>query len=160
VAAKPKQKKTGERVTEIRNTKVYRNFHVGDKFEAGIALQGTEVKSIRAGRAQINEAFVRIEKERPVLYRAHIDEYAFGNLNNHNPVRPRKLLLHKREILKIRAGLETAGETCIPTRMYLKKGLVKVELALCKGKKLFDKREDLKKKTQMREAERALHAHR
>ena len=159
VAAKAKKNK-GERVTEIRNAKVHRNYHVGQKFEAGIALQGTEVKSIRAGKAQISDAFVRIEKERPILYHAHIDEYAFGNRNNHNPVRPRKLLLHKREIHKIRAALEQGGETCIPTRLYLKNGLVKAELALCKGKKLYDKREDLKKKTQMREAERALHAYR
>ncbi len=156
MAAKSKQK---PRQSEIRNAKVGRNYFIGDKYEAGIALTGTEVKSIRAGRAQISDAFVRFDRDRPILYHAHIDEYDFGNRNNHNPTRPRKLLLHKREILKLKAAIETGGEALIPIRIYLKKGLVKVEVALCKGKKLYDKREDIKKRTEMREAERAVRAY-
>ena len=151
--AKPKDK---PRVTEIRNAKAHRNYHVGDRYEAGIKLQGTEVKSIRAGKAQISDAFVRMDRRIPVLYHAHIDEYTFGNLNNHNPVRPRKLLLKKKEIDKLQAEVDAGGKALIPTRMYLKKGLVKVEIAVCTGKKLYDKREDLKKKTELREAEKAL----
>jgi len=153
VAAKKKEK---ERFSEIRNSKVYRNFEVGEKLEAGIALQGTEVKSIRAGKAQISESFVRIDQGIPIIYHAHIDEYTFGNLNNHNPLRPRKLLLHKKQIGELEKAVDTQGTAIIPTRMYIKKGLIKVEIAICKGKKLFDKREDLKKKSEMRDAERAM----
>lgn len=156
MAAKKQDK---ERFTEIRNAKVYRNFDVGEKYEAGIALRGTEVKSIREGQAQINDAFVRIDQGEAILYHAHIAEYTFGNENNHNPVRPRKLLLHRRQLNELRAEVEARGNALIPTRMYLKGGLVKVEVALCKGKKLFDKREDLKKKTEMREAQRALRSY-
>ena len=153
MAAKKKEK---ERFSEIRNSKVYRNFEVGEKLEAGIALQGTEVKSIRAGKAQISESFVRIDQGIPIIYHAHIDEYTFGNLNNHNPLRPRKLLLHKKQIGELEKAVDTQGTAIIPTRMYIKKGLIKVEIAICKGKKLFDKREDLKKKSEMRDAERAM----
>ena len=145
-----------DRYPEIRNKKIYHKFFVGDKYEAGIVLKGTEVKSIRNGRAQISESFARFSGKSIVLYHAHIDEYAFGNTNNHEPLRPRKLLLHKRQIRSLRAALEAGGEVLIPTRMYFKKGLVKVEIALCKGKKLFDKRETLKKKTALREAQRNL----
>jgi SsrA-binding protein len=155
MAAKAK-KKSGERISEIRNAKAGRNYFIGEKYEAGIALTGTEVKSIRAGRAQISDAFVRFEKDRPLLYHAHISEYDFGNRNNHNPTRPRKLLLHKKEILKLRAVVEAGGKALIPTRLYLKGGLVKVEVAVCTGKKLYDKREDMKRKTELREAERAV----
>lgn len=154
------KKKEEERIREIRNSKVYHNYFVGEKFEAGIKLTGTEVKSIRAGKAQISDAFVRIDKGQPILYHAHIDEYSHGNLNNHNPVRPRLLLLKNKEIRYLTAEMEAGGQALIPTRFYFKQGLIKVELALCKGKKLFDKRETLKKKVQMREAERALSFHR
>ncbi|MGF1484688.1 MAG: SsrA-binding protein SmpB [Opitutales bacterium] len=153
MSAKSKKK---PRQSEIRNAKVGRNYFIGDKLEAGVALTGTEVKSIRAGRAQISDSFVRFERAGPILYHAHIDEYDFGNRNNHNPTRPRKLLLHKKEIFRLKAAIESGGQALIPTRIYMKGGLVKVEVALCKGKKLYDKREDLKKKTEMREAERAL----
>ncbi len=150
-------KKDNDRQREIRNSKVRHNYFVGDTFEAGIALKGTELKSIRAGQAQINESFVRFDKlGEAFLYHAHIDEYAFGNVNNHNPVRPRKLLLHKRELLKIRQQMQREGFVVIPTRLYFKGSLVKAEIALCKSKKLHDKRDDLKKKEARREVDRAL----
>ncbi|MCB1121541.1 MAG: SsrA-binding protein SmpB [Verrucomicrobiae bacterium] len=145
-----------DRFTEIRNAKAFRNFEIGERFEAGIALRGTEVKSVRNQKAQINEAFCRVEKNEVILFHAHIAEYEFGNYSNHNPRRPRKLLLKRREINKIRGALEAEGKTLIPLRLYITHGLVKVEIALCVGKKLYDKRQDLKKKVQMREVERAL----
>jgi SsrA-binding protein len=148
--------KDKERFTEVRNTKVFRNYEIGEKFEAGIVLRGTEVKSIRNSKSQINEAFCRVQKEEVFLYNAHIAEYVFGNFNNHEPRRPRKLLLKRREINKIRGALEMQGKTLIPIRLYMTHGLVKVEIALCVGKKLYDKRQDLKKKVQMREIDRAL----
>ncbi len=149
-------KKKGERYTEIRNRKFRRDFIVGDKIEAGIVLTGTEVKSIRGGQAQINDAFVRIEKERVNLYHAHIAEYGFGNENNHNPDRPRQLLLHKREIERLQKEIQSGGKSLVPSRIYFKKALIKVEIAVCVGKKRGDKREALKKKAAMRDAERAL----
>ena len=151
--AKSKQQ---ERNKEIRNAKVHHNYFVTETYEAGIVLRGTEVKSVRLGKAQIAESFARIDKGEVFLYNAHISEYAFGNLNNHNPTRPRKLLLNRREIHKILGSIESGGKTLIPTRMYLKHGLVKVELGLCTGKKLHDKRETLKRKIDLREAERAM----
>ncbi|MEM8550679.1 MAG: SsrA-binding protein SmpB [Verrucomicrobiota bacterium] len=156
-----KHKKEPERFREVRNSKAGRNFFIGETFEAGIKLTGTEVKSIRAGKAQINDAFVRIDSgDVPTLYHAHILEYAFGNRENHNPTRPRVLLLHKKEIDKIKHEMEAGGQALIPLKLYFKCGLVKVAIALCKGKKLFDKREDMKKKDEMREAERAMNRRR
>ena len=146
----------GERYTEIRNRKLRRDYIVGDKIEAGIVLTGTEVKSIRGGQAQINDAFVRIEKEKAVLYHAHVAEYDFGTENNHSPYRPRPLLLHKREIERLRKEIQSGGKTLVPSRLYFKKALIKVEIAVCVGKKRGDKREALKKKAEMRDAERAL----
>lgn len=141
---------------EVRNSKAFHKYFVGQKFEAGIVLQGTEVKSVRAGKAQITEGFVKIEKGNAILYGTYIDEYAFGSSSNHIPTRPRRLLLHKRELEKLRVATEVGGETIVPIRMYLAHGLVKIEIALCKGKKLYDKREDLKRKVANRETERAL----
>ena len=132
------------------------NYFIENTFEAGIALKGTEVKSIRQGRAQINDAFARAEKGELFLYNTHIDEYTHGTDNNHIPLRPRKLLLHKREIEKLIAQMERGGMALIPLRLYFKGSLVKVELGLGKGKKLYDKRDDLKKKTQQREMDRAM----
>lgn len=151
-----KKKKDKDRFTEVRNAKAFRNYEIGERFEAGVVLRGTEVKSIRNSKAQINEAFCRVEKEEVFMYHAHVAEYAFGNFNNHNPRRPRKLLLKRREINRIRGALEAQGKTLIPLRLYMAHGLVKVEIALCLGKKLYDKRHDLKKKVEMREVERAL----
>lgn len=144
------------RITEIRNRKVSRDYFVGETFEAGVVLTGTEVKSFRAGRAQINDAFVRIENLEAIMYQAHINEYDFGNINNHNPTRPRKLLLHKKQILKLKSATESGGTSIIPLKMYMKNGLVKVLIGVCTGKKLYDKRQDIKKNEAMREARRAM----
>lgn len=150
------KKDSSSRLKEFRNAKVYRDYFVEDKFEAGIVLTGTEVKSIRAGRVQLNDAFGRVEKGGIFLYHVHISEYEFGNINNHNPYRPRKLLLHRKEIEKITYEMSAGGMALIPTRLYFKEGLIKVELGLCKGKKLYDKREDLKKKAHEQEMQRAV----
>jgi SsrA-binding protein len=148
-------KKDAPRHTEIRNAKALRDFFVDERFEAGVQLRGTEVKSIRGGQAQISDAFGRWEKGEVWMHNAHIDPYAFGNLQNHDPRRPRKLLLHSHQIRKIALALKAGGRALVPLRMYFKGALVKVEVGLCTGKKLFDKREDLKKKAEMREATKA-----
>ncbi len=150
------KKKSEKRYTEIRNAKAGRDYFVDERFEAGIVLKGTEVKSIRAGRAQINDAFGRFEKGELWLHGAHIEEYAFGNIYNHDARNIRKLLLHRHEIRKIAQALQAGGRALIPLRMYFKDGLVKLEVALCSGKKLFDKRDDLKKKAELREVEKTL----
>lgn len=145
-----------DRYKEIRNAKAQRDFFIEDKFEAGIMLTGTEIKSIRMGQAQIAESFVRIDGDVPILYHAHIAEYSFGSYANHNPYRPRKLLLHKKEIRKIRQELQSGGRTLIPLRMYFKKALVKVEIAVATGKKMYDKRDDMKNAINKRELDRAM----
>ncbi len=150
------KKNKESRYREIRNHKAYRDFFVEQKFEAGIVLTGTEVKSIRLGVAQLADSFARIEKGEVNLYHMNIAEYAFGNLNNHKPFRPRKLLLHKKEITKIEVAMQSGGKSLIPTRAYFKKGLVKVEIGLCTGKKNYDKREDLKKKAMQRDIDQAM----
>ena len=149
------KKKDADRYTEIRNSKALRDYFVDARFEAGIQLRGTEVKSIRAGRAQINDAFGRCEKGELWLYNVHVAEYTWGNQFNHEPRRKRKLLLHKHEVRKIAMALEAGGRALVPLRMYFKAALVKVEIALCTGKKLYDKREDLKRKTELQEARKA-----
>jgi SsrA-binding protein len=151
------QKKSGDnRFSEVRSSKALRDYTVDERFEAGIALRGTEVKSIRAGKAQINDAFAKVHKGEVWLMNAHIDEYAFGTIHNHEIRRTRKLLLKKSQIRKISEALDAGGRALVPLRMYFKGALVKVELALGTGKKLYDKREDLKKKAVMREVDRAL----
>ncbi len=150
------KKKSTDHQREIRNGKAHHNYFVGDRFEAGLVLQGTEVKAIRAGDAQISEAFCRIEKGQPWMYNSHIGEYKFGNFQNHPPRRKRKLLLHRREIHKLIGSMDAGGKSLIPLRIYIKHGLIKIEIALCTGKKLHDKRETLKKKISMREAEREM----
>jgi len=151
-----KEKKSKGAFQELRNKKAFHNYIIEDKYEAGIVLTGTEVKSIRAGKAQITEAFVRVENGDAILYHAHIDEYKFGNVNNHNPLRPRKLLLHKAQINKLQSAIDAGGCTVVPLRLYFKGALVKVEIAVGKGKKLHDKRDSIKKKEASREAERAM----
>lgn len=150
------QKKDQARYTEIRNSKALRDYFVEEKFEAGLALKGTEVKSIRAGKAQINDAFGRFEKGELWLHNAHIEEYAFGNIYNHNVRRTRKLLLHRHQIRKIGQALQIGGRALVPLRMYFKEALVKVEVALCSGKKLYDKRDDLKRKVEERDIDKAM----
>jgi SsrA-binding protein len=146
------QNKDSTRYTEVRNSKALRDYFVDERFEAGIQLQGTEVKSIRAGKAQIADAFGRIEKNELWLINAHIDPYVFGNRNNHDARRARKLLLHRHQLRKIAQALAAGGRAAVPLRLYFKGALVKVELALGTGKKLFDKRDDLKRKAEMRDA--------
>jgi SsrA-binding protein len=149
-------KKDGPRVTEARNSKAFRDFTVGERFEAGIQLRGTEVKSIRIGKAQISDSFCRVEKNEVFMHGAHIEPYAYATTEKHDSKRVRKLFLHKKDILKIALAMNAGGKALIPLRMYFKEALVKVEVALCTGKKLFDKRDDLKKKEQMREVNRAM----
>jgi SsrA-binding protein len=150
------KKKDSKRYTEIRNAKALRDFAVVERFEAGIKLQGTEVKAIRAGRAQISDAFGRFEKGDLWLMNAHIDEYAFGSINNHATRRIRKLLLNKHELRKIAQALQIGGMALVPLRMYFKEALVKVEVALCTGKKMHDKRDDLRDRTVNMEMKQAL----
>ena len=143
-------------MTEIlTNSKVRRDYHIVDTFEAGIVLHGTEVKALRAGKGQISDAFARVEGEEVFLYNAHIDEYSHGNLNNHEPKAPRKLLLHKSEIRKLFELVSVKGNALVPLSLYWKNGRVKVALAVGKGKAQFDKREDLKKRESDREVKRA-----
>lgn len=150
-------KKDKNFVGDIKNKKAAHNFFIEEHFVAGIALTGTEVKAIRAGHAQITDAFVRIDRSgRPVLFNANIDEYRFGNIANHAPTRTRKLLLHKHEIRKLRDAVEKEGLTVLPLRLFLSHGLIKAEIAICRGKKLFDKRATMKARTEWREAEREL----
>lgn len=128
-----RKKDQAPRITEVRNSKVLRDFTVDERFEAGIELKGTEVKSVRAGRAQINDAFGRVERGELWLHNAYIEEYAFGNRLNHDARRIRKLLLHRHQIRKIAQALSTGGRALVPLRMYFKEALVKVELGLCTG---------------------------
>ena len=141
---------------EIRNAKARRDYFVEDTFEAGIVLTGTEVKSLRAGKASINEGFCRFVGPELFIYGVHIDEYAWGSMNNHIPRRERKLLLKKSELRKLKKQVESGGKAIIPLRMYFKEALVKVEIGLCIGKKLFDKRDDLKKKAVLRDIDRSM----
>ena len=140
---------------EIRNAKARRDHFVEDIFEAGIILTGTEVKSLRAGKASLNESFCRFVKSDLFIYGFHIDEYAWGSMNNHIPRRERKLLLHRHELRKLKKQVESGGKTIVPLRLYFKEALVKIEIAVGVGKKLFDKRDDLKKKAVMRDDDRS-----
>jgi SsrA-binding protein len=144
--------KNGDIVT---NAKARRDFHILETFEAGIALKGTEVKALRAGKAQIADAFARIENDQVWLYNAHIDEYAWGNRENHQPKAPRRLLLHKAEIRKLFGLAAVKGNALVPLSMYWKNGRVKVAIGVGKGKVQFDKREDIKKRESDRELKRA-----
>jgi SsrA-binding protein len=155
MSAAKANKKDAKRFTEIRNSKALRDYAIEERFEAGIKLQGTEVKAIRAGRAQINDAFGRFDKGDLWLMNAHIDEYAFGSFNNHETRRTRKLLLHKHELRKIAQALQVGGFTLVPLRMYFKEALVKVEVGLGVGKKLHDKRDDLKQRVVTMEMKQA-----
>ncbi|MBQ8306993.1 MAG: SsrA-binding protein SmpB [Blautia sp.] len=136
------------------NKKAYHDYFIDEKYEAGIALAGTEVKSLRLGKCSIKESFVRVEHGEVLVYGMHISPYEKGNIFNKDPLRVRKLLLHRYEIRKIESKLKEKGLTLIPLQVYFKDSLVKVELGLARGKKLYDKREDIAKKDQRREAER------
>ncbi|MBQ2320567.1 MAG: SsrA-binding protein SmpB [Lachnospiraceae bacterium] len=136
------------------NKKAFHEYFMEDKYEAGISLAGTEVKSLRMGKCSIKEAFIRIEKGEVYVYNMHISPYEKGNIFNKDPIRPRKLLLHRAEIRKIEGQIAQKGYTMVPLNVYFKGSLVKVEVGLAKGKKLYDKRQDIAKKDQRREAER------
>lgn len=138
----------------LTNSKARRDYHVLDTFEAGIALHGTEVKSLRAGHGQIADAFARVENHEVWLYNAHIDEYAHGNRQNHQPKAPRKLLLHRSEIRKLEAAATPKGRALIPLAFYWKQSRVKVALAVGESKHEFDKRQDLKRREADRELKR------
>ncbi len=139
----------------VTNSKARRDYHILETFEAGIVLHGTEVKALRAGKGQISDAFARVEDNEVFLYNAHIDEYSHGNLNNHQPKSPRKLLLHKAEIRKLFGLAAVKGNALFPLSLYWKNGKVKVALGVGKGKQQFDKREDLKRRDSDRELKRA-----
>ena len=136
------------------NKKAYHDYFIEDKYEAGISLAGTEVKSLRMGRCSVKEAFIRIEKGEVYVYNMHIPAYEKGNIFNKDPLRVRKLLLHKSEIRKIEGQIAQKGYTVVPLSVYFSGSLVKVEIGLPKGKKFYDKRQDIAKKDQRREAER------
>ncbi|MGI6054529.1 MAG: SsrA-binding protein SmpB [Clostridium sp.] len=136
------------------NKKAYHDYFIDDKFEAGIELFGTEVKSIRMGKCSIKEAFVKIEKDEVFVYGMHISPYEKGNIFNKDPLRVRKLLLHRLEIRRLLSKIKEKGYTLVPLQVYFKGSLVKVELGLARGKKLYDKRDDLAKKDAKREVER------
>ena len=139
----------------VTNSKARRDYHILETFEAGIVLHGTEVKALRAGKGQISDAFARVEGEEVFLYNAHIDEYAHGNIQNHEPKAVRKLLLHKSEIRKLFSLISVKGNALVPLSFYWKNGRVKVALGVGKGKIQYDKRQDLKKRESDRELKRA-----
>lgn len=152
-----KKEKEGLEMEKIATNKNARfEYYIEDTFECGIVLKGTEVKSIRKGKININDSFATIENEEVFLKQAHISPYEQGNIYNVDPTRVRKLLLHKCEIRKLIGKLKVTGYSLIPTKVYFNNGKVKIEIALAKGKKLYDKRQDLAKKDANRRIERAL----
>ena len=136
------------------NKKAYHDFFILDTYEAGIALHGTEVKSLRMGKCSIKESFIRIENGEVFIYGMHVSPYEKGNIFNKDPLRVKKLLLHKAEINKLLGKVKEKGMSVVPLKVYFKGSLVKVEIGLAKGKKLYDKRDDIAKKDQQREAQR------
>lgn len=146
-------KKAGMKLI-ANNKKAFHDYFIEDTYEAGIALAGTEVKSLRAGKCSIKESFIRVEKGEVYIYGMHISPYEKGNIFNKDPLRPRKLLLHKYEINKLLGKTKEKGIAIVPLKVYFKGSLVKVEIGLAKGKKLYDKRQDIAKKDQQREASR------
>ena len=146
-------KEKGSRLI-ANNKKAYHDYFIEETYEAGIALHGTEVKSLRMGKCSIKESFVRIENEEVYIYGMHISPYEKGNIFNRDPLRVKKLLLHKSEIRKMKGKIAEKGYTLVPLKVYFNRSLVKVEIGLAKGKKLYDKRQDIAKKNQRREAER------
>lgn len=146
----------GKETTKLiaNNKKAYHEYFIEDTYEAGISLHGTEVKSVRMGKCSIKESFIRIENGEVIAYGLHISPYEKGNIFNRDPMRPKKLLLHRYEINKISGQLQEKGYTLVPLKVYIKGSLIKVEIGVARGKKLYDKRQDIAKKDQKREAER------
>lgn len=142
--------------TVATNRKAYHNYHLEDSVEAGIALTGSEIKSIRAGRVSLSDAYVRPEGRELWLVNVHIARYDAGSIFGHEPKRPRKLLLHRKEILNLISRIQEKGFTLVPTRLYLKDSIAKVEVALGRGKKLYDKRETIMRREVEREIGKAL----
>lgn len=142
------------------NRKAYHDYHILETFEAGIVLTGTEVKSIREGRINLKDSYIRVRANEAVLLQAHISPYGHGNRENHEPLRDRKLLLHSQEIRRLVGKVAERGLTVIPLKVYFKNGRAKVEIAVAKGKKLYDKREAKRRETVDRETRAAVKAHR
>jgi len=138
------------------NKKAYHNYFIEEKFEAGMVLTGTEIKSLRMGNANLNDSFAIVRNGEAYLNNLHISPYDFGNRENHDPDRMRKLLLHKKEIGRLFGKIREQGYSVVPLRLYFKNGLAKVEIGLAKGKKLYDKREVMKEKDQKRDMSQAL----
>lgn len=136
------------------NKKAYHDYFVDEKIEAGLVLHGTEVKSLRMGKCSIKESFIRIENGEMFVYGMHISPYEKGNIFNKDPLRTKKLLLHKSEINKLTGKIKEKGFTIVPLQVYFKDGKAKMEIGLCRGKKLYDKRQDIAKKDMKREAEK------
>ncbi|MDQ3908122.1 MAG: SsrA-binding protein SmpB [Acidobacteriota bacterium] len=141
----------GEEKNLVTNRAAFHEYHILDKYEAGVALQGTEVKSVRAGQVQLKDSYVAVRGGEAWLLNAHISPYAYGNRENHDPVRERKLLLHRREIERLEDATSTKGMTLVVTRVYQKNGRVKLEIGVARGKKLYDKRETEMRRTIERE---------
>lgn len=148
--AKPKEKQK----LIANNKKAYHDYFIEESYEAGIALHGTEVKSMRQGKCSIKESFIRIENGEVFVYGMHVSPYEKGNIFNKDPLRVKKLLMHKYEINKLAGKIAVKGYTLVPLQVYFRDGKVKVEVGLARGKKLYDKRQDIAKKDQRREAER------
>ncbi len=142
------------------NKKARRDYFILDTFEAGLVLTGTEVKSLRAGKASLQEAYARLRGDEIWLVGAHFPEYAHGNRQNHEPTRDRKLLLHRREIERLRGKIQEKGLTLVPLRLYWRNGRAKLEIALGRGKREYDKREDVSRREAQREMDRAASHHR
>jgi len=139
-----------------KNKQAFFNYTVDESFESGIVLEGTEVKSVKLGKFSFTDSYARIRNSELWLIGLHISPYDFGNIHNHEPLRDRKLLIHKQEIKRLQRKVDEKGFTLVPLKFYLKKGLVKVEIGICKGKKLYDKRESIKQKDLKREADREI----
>ncbi|MGI9166607.1 MAG: SsrA-binding protein SmpB [Pyrinomonadaceae bacterium] len=138
------------------NRAAFHNYHISDKYEAGIALTGTEVKSVMGGRVQLKESYVAVREGEAWLFNAHISPYSHGNRENHEPLRTRKLLLHRKEIGRLEEASVKDGMTLVPTRVYMKNGRIKLEVGVARGKKLYDKRETETRRTVERETRAAL----
>ena len=148
-----KSEKKSERLV-AQNKKAYHDYFIEETFQAGISLAGTEVKSMRAGRCNLKESFIRIEGNSAFIEGMHVSPYSHGNIHNQDPVRKRRLLLHRKEINKLRAAISRDGFTIVPLKVYFSRSYIKLDIALAKGKKLYDKRDAIAKKTQERDAQR------
>jgi len=148
----PKDKNSGKLIAQ--NKKAFHDYFIEETYQAGIELVGTEVKSLRAGKCNLKESYIKVEGGEAFIDGMHISPYEYGNIFNKDPLRRRRLLLHKSEINKMRGAVTAQGFTIVPLRIYFHKSLVKLDIAIAKGKKIYDKRDDLAKKDQRREAEK------